>query len=116
MDESYVRKLFNNDSSISSVKLIRDKNTFQLAGYGFVEFKTHPDCQRIMKNYNGKYMGNTKKIFKLNWATLDKKDPNVVSLFISDLDYNVTEQQILVSLNILNDRMFFNQNIHLLNL
>lgn len=96
MDESYVRRLFNNDSSISSVKLIRDKNTFQLAGYGFVEFKTHTDCQRIMRNYNGKYMGNTKKIFKLNWASLDKKDPNVISVFISDLEPKITEQMILV--------------------
>eukprot|EP01080_Neovahlkampfia_damariscottae_P011889 gene11889-5216_t len=96
MDEKYIRGLFDDDPTISSIKLIRDRNTWQLAGYGFIEFKTHKDAERIMKIYNLRPMGNTRKIFKLNWASQSAmRDPNITSVFICDFGTDITESMIM---------------------
>jgi RNA recognition motif-containing protein len=67
-----------------------------LAGYGFIELKTHKDADRIMRNFNLQPMGQTRKIFKLNWASQTTvRDPNITSVFISELGTEVTEDMVM---------------------
>lgn len=68
MDENYLRGLFKDVGSISSVKIIRDKNTNLPMGYGFVEFTSHDIAARVLQLYSNAINPNTNKPFRLNWG------------------------------------------------
>jgi RNA recognition motif-containing protein len=48
MDENYITQILAPISPLVSVKLIKDKNTGQNMGYGFLEFQTHQAAQSIL--------------------------------------------------------------------
>ena len=72
MDENYLTQLFAPISPLVNVKVIRDKMTGQIAGYGFLEFQTPQAASQILQNYNGKKVPNAPKAFKLNWGQHNK--------------------------------------------
>jgi len=92
-----IRTIFDNDPSILGVKLIKDRATQRMIGYGFLDMKSHNDAARLLRNYNGKLMGHSsKKTFKLNWASVEKKDALLyTSLYIEEVDPDVTESMIM---------------------
>ena len=51
------------------IKIIRDKSTKTVVGYGFVEFFTPEIAKEVLQNLNGKLIPNSEKTFKLNAAT-----------------------------------------------
>ena len=55
------------------MKLIRDKNSGQLQGYGFVEFTSRAAAERVLQTYNGQMMPNVELTFRLNWASAGEK-------------------------------------------
>ena len=54
---------------VSTVKIIRNKQTGQLEGYGFVEFYSHAAAEKVLQSYSGSMMPNTDQPFRLNWAS-----------------------------------------------
>ena len=81
---------------VSSAKVIRNKQTGQSEGYGFVEFYSHEIAEKILQSYNGIVMPNTEQPFRLNWATFSAGDKRSeagsdLSIFVGDLATDVTD-------------------------
>lgn len=81
---------------VFSVKVIRNKQTGQSEGYGFVEFYSRTTAERVLQNYNGSVMPNTEQNFRLNWATFSAGDKRSdggsdLSIFVGDLAADVTD-------------------------
>ncbi|GJN09438.1 hypothetical protein PR202_ga27444 [Eleusine coracana subsp. coracana] len=93
MDENYVYNCFASTGEVQSVKLIRDKHTGQLQGYGFVEFMSRATAERVLQTYNGTMMPNVELPFRLNWASAGEKrdDTPDYTIFVGDLAADVTD-------------------------
>ncbi|KAG2705461.1 hypothetical protein I3760_05G054500 [Carya illinoinensis] len=96
MDESYLHNCFAHTGEVSSVKVIRNKQTGQSEGYGFVEFFSHSTAEKVLQSYNGAVMPNTEQPFRLNWATFSAGDKRSdvgsdLSIFVGDLAADVTD-------------------------
>ena len=78
---------------VQAVKLIRDKITGQLQGYGFVEFASHAAAERVLQTYNGQAMPNVEMAYRLNWASAGEKrdDTPDYTIFVGDLAADVTD-------------------------
>lgn len=80
---------------VSSVKVIRNKQTSQPEGYGFVEFYSHAAAEKVLQSYNGSVMPNTDQTFRLNWASFagDRRSDagSDLSIFVGDLAADVTD-------------------------
>jgi len=55
-DEEQVRTLFSQHGTVESVALIKDRDTGQFRGFGFVEMP-NADAARAIQSLNGKDMG-----------------------------------------------------------
>lgn len=101
MDENYLHRCFASTGEICSIKVIRNKQTGQTEGYGFVEFHSHGTAEKVLQNYAGMLMPNTEQLFRLNWATFStgdhKRSDNVpdLSIFVGDLAADVTDSMLL---------------------
>ncbi|KAM3695120.1 hypothetical protein ACJW31_07G107100 [Castanea mollissima] len=96
MDETYLHSCFSHTAEVSSAKVIRNKQTGQSEGYGFVEFYSHEIAEKILQSYNGTVMPNTEQPFRLNWATFSAGDKRSeagsdLSIFVGDLATDVTD-------------------------
>nr|ABR18422.1 unknown [Picea sitchensis] len=96
MDETYMQSCFGNNQEVVSVKIIRNKQTGQSEGYGFVEFASHAGAERFLQNHNGAQMPNTEQFYRLNWATfgIGEKRPEMgpdYPIFVGDLASDVTD-------------------------
>jgi RNA recognition motif-containing protein len=81
---------------IISVKIIRNKQTGQPEGYGFIEFGSNALAEQVLQNYNGQMMPNGNQTFKLNWATSGAgekwgDDGSDFTVFVGDLASDVTD-------------------------
>ncbi|RVW99612.1 Polyadenylate-binding protein RBP45 [Vitis vinifera] len=81
---------------VVSVKVIRNKQTGQCEGYGFIELATRAAAERILQTYNGTLMPNSEQNFRLNWATLGAgerraDDTPDYTIFVGDLASDVTD-------------------------
>ncbi|KAL0311026.1 UNVERIFIED_CONTAM: Purple acid phosphatase 18 [Sesamum angustifolium] len=96
MDENYLTSCFYHTGELVSAKIIRNKQTGQSEGYGFLEFRTHATAENILQTYNGAMMPNADQTFRLNWASLgagDKRadDSPEHTIFVGDLAGDVTD-------------------------
>ncbi|XWS54824.1 hypothetical protein CRYUN_Cryun10bG0122500 [Craigia yunnanensis] len=96
MDETYVNGCFSHTGEVSSVKIIRNKQTGQSEGYGFVEFYSRATAEKVLQSYNGSLMPNTEQPFRLNWASfsVNERRPDSgsdLSIFVGDLAADVTD-------------------------
>jgi RNA recognition motif-containing protein len=103
MDENYISNNFAHYGyKVKSVKIIRDKSTKTVVGYGFVEFFTPEIAKEVLQNLNGKLIPNSEKTFKLNAATysagkvasMGNFPKNEFSIYVGDLDSSVTEEKL----------------------
>ena len=103
MDENYISGNFSHyGHKVKTVKIIRDKNTKSVMGYGFVEFFTPEAAKEALNNLNGKPIPNSQKTFKLNAATysagkvasMGNFPKNEFSIYVGDLDNSVTEEKL----------------------
>ncbi|KAF5204625.1 Polyadenylate-binding protein [Thalictrum thalictroides] len=107
------RKLISNDSidvspddirptapghspGVFSLKVIRNKQTCQSEGYGFVEFYSHAAAEKVLQTYNGAIMPTTEQPFRINWASFSMGDKRSDvgsdrSIFVGDLASDVTD-------------------------
>uniref|UniRef100_A0A0C9S7H3 TSA: Wollemia nobilis Ref_Wollemi_Transcript_13547_2060 transcribed RNA sequence n=1 Tax=Wollemia nobilis TaxID=56998 RepID=A0A0C9S7H3_9CONI len=96
MDENYLHSCFALTGEVLSVKIIRNKQTGQSEGYGFVEFVSHGGAERVLQSYNGIQMPSTEQLFRLNWASfgIGEKRPDMgpdYPIFVGDLASDVTD-------------------------
>ncbi|XP_047335192.1 polyadenylate-binding protein RBP47-like [Impatiens glandulifera] len=96
MDEDYLHSSFASTGEVTSIKVIRNKQTGVSEGYGFVEFNSHAAADKVLQNYIGKSMPNAEQQFRLNWATFsmgDKRSTNGsdLSIFVGDLSADVND-------------------------
>ncbi|XP_012436200.1 polyadenylate-binding protein RBP47B isoform X1 [Gossypium raimondii] len=100
MDETYLHGCFSHTGEVSSVKIIRNKQTGQSEGYGFVEFYSRATAEKVLQSYNGSLMPNTEQTFRLNWASfsVNERRPDAgsdLSIFVGDLATDVTDSILL---------------------
>ena len=50
------------------MKVIRNKQTGQVEGYGFIEFVSRVAAERVLQTYHGTPMPHGEKNYRLNWA------------------------------------------------
>ncbi|KVH93254.1 Nucleotide-binding, alpha-beta plait [Cynara cardunculus var. scolymus] len=96
MDETYLQSCFAQTGEVSSIKLIRNKQTGQSERYGFIEFVSHEAAEKVLQSYNGTMMPNTDQAFRLNWASFSTGEKRAdtgsdLSIFIGDLAPDVTD-------------------------
>ncbi|KAL3519475.1 hypothetical protein ACH5RR_017624 [Cinchona calisaya] len=96
MDEQYILSCFSHSGEVLSAKVIRNKQTNQSEGYGFVEFASHAAAERSLQTYNGTLMPNVEQHFRLNWASLgagEKRSDDSLdhTIFVGDLAADVTD-------------------------
>ncbi|XP_068638750.1 polyadenylate-binding protein RBP45-like [Aristolochia californica] len=96
MEESYIHSCFSHSGEVVSVKVIRNKQTGQSEGYGFVEFVNRAAAERILQSYNGTPMPNVEQNFRLNWASFGvgerrPDDSADFPIFVGDLASDVTD-------------------------
>jgi len=83
-----------------TIKVIRNRQTGQSEGYGFVEFFSHASAEKALQNFTGHVMPNTDRAFKLNWASysMGEKRSEVASdhsIFVGDLAADVTDEMLM---------------------
>ena len=81
---------------VVSIKVIRNKQTGQSEGYGFVEFHSHATAEKILQSFSGHLMPTTDLPFRLNWASfsMGNKRSDLSfdhSIFVGDLASDVTD-------------------------
>lgn len=80
---------------VVSVKIIRNKQTGQSEGYGFIEFVNRAAAERILQAYNGTQIPGLDQNFRLNWASSggDKRQDEGADfhIFVGDLSSDVTD-------------------------
>ncbi|XP_022725545.1 polyadenylate-binding protein RBP47-like [Durio zibethinus] len=96
MDETYLHCCFSHTGEVSSVKIIRNKQTGQSEGYGFVEFNSRATAEKVLQSYNGSPMPSTEQRFRLNWASFSVNERRLdagsdLSIFVGDLAVDVTD-------------------------
>ncbi|KAE9591450.1 hypothetical protein Lal_00039086 [Lupinus albus] len=96
MDENYLYQCFAHTGEVASVKVIRNKQTNQSEGYGFIEFNSRAGAERVLQSYNGAIMPNGGQPFRLNWATFSAgerrhDDSPDYTIFVGDLAADVTD-------------------------
>ena len=52
-DEQKIRNLFEEHGEVTEVKLIKDKFTDELRGFGFVEMPSKADAEKAIQEVNG---------------------------------------------------------------
>ncbi|KAF3609421.1 hypothetical protein DY000_02048356 [Brassica cretica] len=86
---------------VSSVKVIRNKQTCQSEGYGFVEFLSRSAAEEVLQSYSGVTMPNAEQPFRLNWASFSTGEKRAsengpdLSIFVGDLAPDVTDAVLL---------------------
>lgn len=99
MDETYLHTCFSHTGQVVNVKVIRNKQTGQSEGYGFVEFYSRAAAEKVLQSYSGSIMPNTEQPFRLNWATFSAGDRRTeagsdLSIFVGDLAPDVTDSML----------------------
>lgn len=83
-----------------AIKVIRNKQTGQSEGYGFVEFYSHAAAEKVLEGFSGHIMPNTDQPFRLNWASFsmgDRRSDSASdhSIFVGDLASDVNDATLL---------------------
>ncbi|GLJ18536.1 hypothetical protein SUGI_0329520 [Cryptomeria japonica] len=96
MDENYLYTCLAQTGEVISAKVIRNKQTGQPDGYGFVEFVSRASAERVLQTYNGTPMPNAQQAFRLNWASLGAGERRADtsgghSIFVGDLAPEVND-------------------------
>lgn len=99
MDENYLYNCFSHTGEVGSVKVIRNKQTNQSEGYGFLEFISRAGAERVLQTYNGTIMPNGGQNFRLNWATFSSgekrhDDSPDYTIFVGDLAADVSDHHL----------------------
>ncbi|KAG8057031.1 hypothetical protein GUJ93_ZPchr0002g26670 [Zizania palustris] len=100
MDENYLHSCFGYTGEVVAIKVIRNKQTGQSEGYGFVEFYSHAAAEKVLEGFAGHIMPNTDQPFRINWASFSMGDrrsdvASDHSIFVGDLASDVNDATLL---------------------
>ncbi|XP_006660711.2 polyadenylate-binding protein RBP47-like [Oryza brachyantha] len=100
MDENYLHSCFGYTGEVVAIKVIRNKQTGQSEGYGFVEFYSHAAAEKVLEGFAGHIMPNTDQPFRINWASFSMGDrrsdiASDHSIFVGDLASDVNDTTLL---------------------
>ena len=92
-------KFFTIDIKVKNARIIRDKNTHNSMGYGFLEFENRNQAVEALETLNGKPLPNSNKNFKLNWASYNtnknnQQNPNEFSIYVCELSPSVKSDKL----------------------
>ncbi|XP_071696465.1 uncharacterized protein [Rutidosis leptorrhynchoides] len=105
MDETYVANCFYNTGEVATVKIIRNKQTGQPEGYGFIEFRTRAGAEMALQTYNGTQMPSIEQTFRLNWAGERRNDDTPdYTIFVGDLAADVSDYILQETFKVVTDR------------
>lgn len=87
------------DIKVKNAKIIRDKNTHNSMGYGFLEFENKNQATEALNILNGKPLPNSNKTFRLNWASYNsnknnQQNPNEFSIYVCELSPSVKSDKL----------------------
>ena len=87
------------DIKVKNAKIIRDKNTHNSMGYGFLEFENRNQAIEALETLKGKPLPNSNKVFKLNWASYNsnknnQQNPNEFSIYVCELSPSVKSDKL----------------------
>lgn len=72
MEESWLHSAFSKFGELRHVKIVRDRNTQQSSGYGFIDFGDHETAKRVLTTWDDicKSSDSQQMIanIKLNWG------------------------------------------------
>lgn len=91
--ESLLFEIFSQIGPVESCKLIKDKNTSESAGYGFVDFYDHYTAAMALQYLNGKVIYGME--LKVNWAFAggQKEDTtNHYHIFVGELGLEIDDK------------------------
>ncbi|KAG8080361.1 hypothetical protein GUJ93_ZPchr0007g3385 [Zizania palustris] len=100
MDEAYLYNAFAPmGQQLTSVKVIRNKQTGHSEGYGFIEFQSRAAAEYALTSFNGRMMLNVDQLFKLNWASCGAgerrtDDGSDHTIFVGDISADVTDSML----------------------
>ncbi|KAF0908756.1 hypothetical protein E2562_028575 [Oryza meyeriana var. granulata] len=101
MDENYLYNAFAPmGQQVTSVKVIRNKQSGHSEGYGFIEFQSRAAAEYALANFNGRMMLNVDQLFKLNWASTSAGERRTAddgsdhTIFVGDLAADVTDSML----------------------
>ncbi|XP_047333435.1 polyadenylate-binding protein RBP45-like [Impatiens glandulifera] len=100
LDEQFIIGCFGITGEVVAAKVIRNKQTGQSEGYGFIECVNHAAAERILQTYNGTPIPNAGQNFRLNWAhsgSSEKRSDGTpdFTVFVGDLSPDVTDDVLL---------------------
>ncbi|OWA50579.1 putative tRNA selenocysteine 1-associated protein 1 [Hypsibius exemplaris] len=98
-DDAFLRRVLAGFAdNITSIKIIKNKQTGSSQGYGFIEFRDDASALKTLHSLNGKPMAGTTppKRWKLNMAHQGRDNPLMpdFAIFIGDLEYSVDDLQL----------------------
>lgn len=91
--ENLLYEIFSTIGAVESCKLIKDKNTNESAGYGFVDFFDHYTAGLALQQLNGKNIYG--QDIRVNWAVINgqKEDTsNHFHVFVGDLSPEIDDK------------------------
>jgi RNA recognition motif-containing protein len=100
MDENYLKESCRKyNIKVKNAKIIRDKNTHNSMGYGFLEFENRNQAVEALETLNGKPLPNSNKTFKLNWASYNtnknnQQNPNEFSIYVCELSPSIKSDKL----------------------
>lgn len=92
MSQDDVRSLFSTVGDVESCKLIRDKNTGQSLGYGFVNYKTPEQAKKAIESLNGLRLQN--KTIKVSLARPSSETIKGANLYVSGLPKTMSQSEV----------------------
>ncbi|CAL8073284.1 unnamed protein product [Calicophoron daubneyi] len=112
MSQEEIRNLFATIGEVDSCKLIRDKNTSQNLGYGFVNYIHSKDAEKAIALLNGLQLQN--KTIKVSLARPSSESIKGANLYISGLPNSMSQQQLEELFNpcgrIITSRILYDNN------
>ncbi|KAF6019315.1 fne [Bugula neritina] len=92
MSQEEIRSLFSSIGEVESCKLIRDKQTGQSLGYGFVNYKHQEDATKAIQNLNQLRLQN--KTIKVSFARPSSETIKGANLYICGFPKTMTQPEL----------------------
>ncbi|XP_067931936.1 ELAV-like protein 1 [Watersipora subatra] len=89
MSQEEIRSLFSSIGEVDSCKLIRDKQTGQSLGYGFVNYKRQEDAAKAIQSLNQLRLKT--KIIKVSLARPSSESIKGANLYVSGIPKTMTQ-------------------------
>lgn len=88
-----VQSIFSSIGQLESCRLIRDKQTAQSLGYGFVNYYKPEDAEQAVRDLNGLKLQN--KTLKVSYARPSSKSMKFSNVYVNGLPRNYTQEDLL---------------------